>query len=144
MSTNYSAKADCVNTLHAHINKIAPKVNEYLANATIKVKVDGTLFEANAKAIREIIQAEIPDRVNIFFHRTSGNVYVLECKSNYPIEDYGCIYINRCVRLKDFEPLPTNLTPAAYAIAVREFENLDEQVRALKFKMSSLKHEFDM
>ena len=59
-------KAQAINEMNTYINSLVPKLVEYVENNEIKTKTDGSLFEKNRKAIREIIECDKPKKSGVF------------------------------------------------------------------------------
>ena len=136
-------KAHAINEMNAYINMLVPKLIEYVENNEIKTKVDGSLFEKNRNAIREIIECDKPEKVRCFFeHSDSGNS--IKFDTNYSVGEYSCAYVSGWVYLSHFEQLKTDFVAVDFVNAQNEVGQLEKQIAAMKSKISEIKNQFSL
>lgn len=136
-------KAQAINEMNNYINALVPKLVEYVENNDIKTKTDGSLFEKNRKAIREIIECDKPERVRCFFeHSNFGNS--IKFDTNYSVGEYSCACVDGRVYLSHFEQLKTDFLEFDFVNASNEVDQLEKQIAAMKSQISKIKNQFSL
>ena len=137
-------KADAINELHTHINRIAPVLIKYIAGTTIKFKTNGDMFEKNRADIRAIIDADCPRRVRCFIEHNKHSGFSIKFDTNYQIGDCSCAYAGGWLSLAAFEPLKCDYARADFINAAREYDALREEARQLEGKAARIKSDFKL
>lgn len=136
-------KAQAINEMNTYINALVPKLVEYVENNEIKTKTDGSLFEKNRKAIREIIERAQPEKVRCYFeHSNFGNS--IKFDTNYSVGEFSCAYVSGWVHLNHFEQLKTDFVAVDFVKALNEIDQLEKQVAAMKSQISKIKNQFSL
>lgn len=137
-------KADALNTMHSHVNKIIPLLIAYVKNNDVKFKNDGSMFEKNRVAVRAIIEDGCPKKLRCFIEHSKHSGYSLKFDINYQVGEWSCCYVDGWVSLSNFEPLKTDYTESDFVNAINEYNLLDDEIRALKSKQARIKGEFKL
>lgn len=139
-------KAQALNALHAHINKVVPELQAYLASTPVRYKTNGDMFEKNAKAVKDILNCNMPDRARVIFknYGTDNGSLALDFDINYRTGDYGCRYLDVWVMTGNFEPFRTDFTAEDFEQAAKEWGELDKQIRKLQHQQSALRDKFHL
>ena len=136
-------KAHAINEMNTYVNALVPKLVEYVENNEIKTKTDGSLFEKNRKAIREIIECDKPEKVRCFFeHSDFGNS--IKFDTNYSVGDFSCAYVSRWLYLNHFEQLKTDFVAVDFVNALNEVDQLEKQIAVMKSQISEIKKQFSL
>ena len=136
-------KAQAMNEMHKYINNLVPALVEYVENNEIKVKTDGSLFEKNRKAIREIISNNQPEKVRCYFeHSNLGSS--IKFDTNYSVGEYSCAYVSGWVYLSHFEQLKTDFVAVDFVNASNEVDKLEKQIAAMKSQINEIKKQFSL
>ena len=136
-------KAQAINEMNTYINALVPKLVEYVENNEIKTKTDGSLFEKNRKAIREIIECDKPEKVRCFFeHSDFGNS--IKFDTNYSVGEYSCAYVSGWLYLNQFEQLKTDFVAVDFVNASNEVDQLEKQIAVMKSQVSEIKNQFSL
>ncbi|MGL5525705.1 MAG: hypothetical protein ACRDCY_18315 [Aeromonas veronii] len=137
-------KAQALNALHAHINKVVPELQAYLASTSIRYKTNGDMFEKNAKAVSSILNCNMPARGRVTVKNYGNGTIALDFDINYRAGEYGASYLDVWVNPGNFEPFRTDFTAEDFEQATNEWNNLDEQIRNLQHQQSALRNKFHL
>ena len=136
-------KAKAINEMNTYINALVPKLVEYVENNEIKTKTDGSLFEKNRKAIREIIERDQPEKVRCFFEYSNFGSSI-KFDTNYSVGEYSCAYVGGRVYLSHFEQLKTDFVAVDFVKASNEVDQLEKQIATMKSQISKIKNQFSL
>lgn len=137
-------KAQALNALHAHINKVVPELRAYLASTTIRYKASGDMFEKNAKAVKDILNCDMPASGRVTLKNYGKGTIGLKFDINYLVGDYGCQYLDVYAMPDNFEPFRTDFTAEDFEQAAKELAELGEQIRKLQHQQSALRNKFHL
>lgn len=137
-------KAQALNALHAHINKVVPELQAYLASTPVRYKTNGDMFEKNAKAVSDILNCNMPARGRVIVTNYGNGTIGLKFDINYPVGNYGCQYLDVHAMPDNFEPFRTDFTAEDFEQAAKEWSKLDEQIRNLQHQQSALRNKFHL
>lgn len=134
-----------VNTLNAWLVVVAPKLQEYLAKAPVRVTVNNQLYKQDRTALAPFI-ASPPKNVRVWFIYDEYSGLVLECDISYqnnpPNEErWGSVsYHKEWVYLKNITPFEReHLDIDNILSAAARLPELQKQVSELNGEINTIK-----